>query len=93
MGMFCQSCGMPIDESQLQGTEKGGAKSQEYCMYCYEDGKFAQEMTMEDMIDHCLQYLDDFNKDTNQKLTKEEAKQEMMKFFPTLKRWQKGELG
>lgn len=90
MGMFCQSCGMPIEETALQGTEKDGIKSQEYCMYCYEDGEFAQEMTMEEMIDHCLQYLDDFNQDTNQKLTKEEAKQEMMKFFPTLKRWQKG---
>lgn len=90
MGMFCQSCGMPIEEAQLQGTEKDGAKSQEYCMYCYKDGEFTQEMTMQEMIDHCLQYLDDFNQDTNQQLTKKEAQQEMMKFFPTLKRWQKG---
>jgi hypothetical protein len=39
------------------------------------------------MIDHCVQYLDEFNKDSEVKYTKEEAIKEMTKFFPQLKRW------
>ena len=37
---FCQSCCMPIDDTALQGTEKDGSPSREYCKYCYEHGKF-----------------------------------------------------
>lgn len=36
----CQSCSMPIDKPEFQGTEKDGSKSKEYCVYCYTDGAF-----------------------------------------------------
>lgn len=36
----CQSCSMPIDKPEFQGTEKDGSKSKEYCVYCYRDGAF-----------------------------------------------------
>lgn len=44
---------------------------------------------MDEMIDHCIQYLDEFNKDSGTKYSKEEALMEMNKFFPQLKRWKK----
>ena len=28
---FCQSCGMPIDDPALRGTERGGTPSEHYC--------------------------------------------------------------
>lgn len=37
---LCQSCSMPLDKPELQGTEKDGTKSKEYCMYCYQNGAF-----------------------------------------------------
>jgi radical SAM superfamily enzyme len=37
---FCQSCSMPLDKSELLGTEKDGSKSKEYCTYCYQNGAF-----------------------------------------------------
>ena len=46
---FCQSCGMPLTEDVL-GTNADGSKNKDYCMYCYRDGKFLQECTMEEMI-------------------------------------------
>ena len=46
---FCQSCGMPLTEEVL-GTNADGSKNEDYCMYCYKDGKFLQDCTMEEMI-------------------------------------------
>ena len=42
---FCQSCGMPLTEEVL-GTNADGSKNEDYCMYCYKDGKFLQDCTM-----------------------------------------------
>ncbi len=84
---ICQSCGMPMVTEEQFGTNQGGSKNQDYCVYCYKDGSFTQQITMDEMINHCVQFLDEFNKDNNQKLTKEEAIAQMKIFFPTLKRW------
>ncbi len=51
---FCQSCGMPLTEDVL-GTNADGSKNEDYCMYCYRDGHFLQDCTMEEMIEHCYQ--------------------------------------
>lgn len=88
MKKFCQSCGMPLEENVL-GTNVDQTKSQEYCRYCYEEGKFMQDCTMEEMIEHCADLVEEFNKDSDVKFTREEAVQQMKQFFPTLARWKK----
>jgi hypothetical protein len=40
------------------------------------------------MIEHCAQFVEEFNKDSEQKVTKEEAIAMMKQEFPKLKRWQ-----
>ena len=72
---FCQSCGMPLNPEVL-GTEKDGSKNEEYCTYCYADGHFTVECTMDEMINQCAQFVDEFNKGSEVKMTKEEVKQE-----------------
>jgi hypothetical protein len=57
-------------------------------MYGYEDGAFTGGFTMEEMADFCAQVVDEFNKNTGQSLTREEYKQQLLKYFPNLKRWQ-----
>lgn len=84
---FCQSCAMPIDDDAVKGTNKDASLSQEYCTYCYQDGEFTKDCTMDEMIDNCLHYLDEFNKDSEPKFSPEEALRSMKEFFPTLKRW------
>lgn len=42
---------------------------------------------MEQMIDHCVQFTEEINKQSGQNLTKEQAKEMMRQFFPHLKRW------
>lgn len=64
-----------------------GSINKDYCGYCYTDGSFAQDMSMDEMVEHCLQYLDDFNQDSENKFTKEEARAMMKEHFPVLKRW------
>ena len=57
---FCQSCGMPLTDDVL-GTNADGSKNDDYCIYCYKDGKFLQDCTMEEMIEHCAQFIDTVN--------------------------------
>ena len=83
---FCQSCGMPMTIETL-GTNADSSRNDDYCIYCYKDGKFTQDMTMEQMIDHCAQFTDEINRQSGQNLTQEQAKEMMRRFFPHLKRW------
>lgn len=81
---FCQSCGMPLSP-ELSGTEADGSKSADYCQYCYQNGAFTGDMTMEEMIDFCTPFM----VQNNPNLTPEQAKEQMFRFFPMLKRWKK----
>lgn len=85
---FCQSCGMPLND-QVLGTNADGSKNEDYCIYCYKDGKFLQDCTMDEMIEFCAQYVDEVNKNISKPMTKEEYKQMMRQYFPMLKRWKK----
>ncbi|QZE15234.1 zinc ribbon domain-containing protein [Halosquirtibacter laminarini] len=49
---FCQSCHMPMaKDTQGGGTEINSQKSTYYCSYCYEQGAFKFEGTLDDFID------------------------------------------
>jgi predicted N-acetyltransferase YhbS len=86
---FCQSCGMPLIRIEDCGTNADGSTNFDYCQYCYKDGRFLQECTMDEMIEHCAQFVDEVNKQMPKPMTKEEYKQMMRGFFPMLKRWRK----
>ena len=94
---FCQSCGMPLTEDVL-GTNADGSKNEDYCMYCYRDGKFLQDCTMDEMIEHCAQFVNAVNEGLEKPITKEEyigmmktyfPQLKMKTYFPQLKRWRK----
>lgn len=84
---FCQSCGMPLTD-ELLGTNTDGSKNEEYCIYCYKDGAFTSDFTMEEMADFCAQFVDEYNKNAGQHLSREEYRAMLLQFFPHLKRWQ-----
>ena len=84
---FCQSCGMPLTRNEDCGTNADGSINFDYCKFCYAGGKFLQDVTMEGMIDHCAQFVDEVNKQMPKPMTQEEYKQMMRGFFPMLKRW------
>lgn len=87
MEKICQSCGMPITSEELAGTYPDGSKNMEYCKYCFQNGEFTQNFTMEEMIEHNLQFLNEFNKEAGTSMNREEAIAGMREYFPHLKRW------
>ncbi len=84
---FCQSCGMPLTEDAICGANADGSINFNYCKHCYAGGKFTHECTMNEMIEHCAQFVDVYNANTGQAITREQYKQTMLTFFPMLKRW------
>ena len=84
---FCQSCGMPLASDADCGCNADGSTNQDYCRYCYENGHFVQECTMDEMIEHCANFIDEMNKHMPKPMTRDEYKQKMRNYFPMLKRW------
>lgn len=82
---FCQSCGMPLTDKAQLGTETDGSPSPDYCAYCYQQGQFVGEMTMDEMIDFCTPHM----VQANPGMTAEQARTQMFRFFPMLKRWRR----
>ena len=58
-------------------------------LYCYKDGQFLQDCTMEEMIEHCAQFVNAVNEGLEKPITKEEYIGMMKSYFPQLKRWRK----
>lgn len=82
---FCQSCSMPLENSEQYGTNSDGSKNQDYCHYCFEQGAFSKEETMEEMIESCLPFVSKGNPWPDE----ETARKAMLMHFPDLKRWKK----
>lgn len=38
--LFCQCCGMPLNEDSMISREKDGSLNEDYCKWCYADGVF-----------------------------------------------------
>ncbi|MCQ2343304.1 MAG: zinc ribbon domain-containing protein [Paludibacteraceae bacterium] len=83
---FCQSCGMPLNDDIL-GTNADGGKNDDYCIYCYRDGAFTGDFTMEEMVEYCSMFVDEYNNNTGQNLTACQYKEVLRQLYPTLKRW------
>lgn len=83
MKKICQSCGIPMADDSLLGTNADGTINENYCKYCYKDGKFIDDVTMEEYIEMCSQFGSQAN------MTNEQMKEFCQKLFPTLKRWKK----
>ena len=80
---ICQSCGMPITDKNQLGKNSDGSINNDYCKYCYENGKFIDDVSMEEYIEMCSQFGAQAN------MSNEEMKNLCKNLFPTLKRWKK----
>lgn len=76
-------------ENLVENWVADGSVNFDYCRYCYGGGRFLQECTMNEMIDHCSGFVDEVNRHMPKPMTMEEYKQMMQGFFPMLKRWRK----
>ncbi|ABR49933.1 conserved hypothetical protein [Alkaliphilus metalliredigens QYMF] len=84
---YCQSCAMPMgDTDEMYGSNLDGTKNEDYCKYCYMEGTFTSDISMEKMIEVCVPHMVSANSAMNE----DEARKMMKEFFPTLKRWKIG---
>lgn len=86
---ICQCCGMPMQTDEYLATEADGTPNEDYCIFCYKDGAFVQQCTMEEMIDLCAQFSEQIKHEDGRGYTREEAVTLMRDLFPQLKRWKK----
>lgn len=86
---YCQSCGLPLPEytDLFNGTNKNKTHNEEYCFYCFKDGKYTVSFTLEQVIDEWVKYTDLFNLYSGTHYTSEELKAMLSKRLPRLKRW------
>lgn len=59
MKNMCQSCSMPLNKDPNKGgTNKDKSKSEKYCSYCYQDGKFVGNFSSaKEMQDFCVEKM------------------------------------
>ena len=53
---FCQCCGMPLNDESIISREPDGTINEDYCQWCYADGKFVYE-SKEQLLDFMMQHM------------------------------------
>lgn len=77
--LICQCCGMPLEDSTIS-KEPDGAFNEDYCKWCYADGKFAYA-SLEALTDFLVEHM------SNEKFPPEQARAYLNELLPTLKHW------
>lgn len=81
---YCQCCAMPMGATnEMYGTNADGSKNEDYCQYCFADGEFTSNATMDEMIEFCVPHM----AAAHPEISEADAREMMRKFFPALKRW------
>jgi hypothetical protein len=82
----CQSCGRKMRREEDRGTNADGTRNKDYCYMCFMNGKFTHpDIKIEELI---KQGAGDWSK-TDPTISYEQAKEELNKIIPKLKRWKK----
>ena len=81
---ICQSCGMPIDKDPNKGgTNSDGSKSEKYCSYCFQNGKFTDEgITFQEKIEENVRIIL-----SRMGITEEQARNNAESLLSNLDRW------
>lgn len=81
--LICQCCGMPLSDDSMICREDDGSFNEEYCKWCYADGKFAYE-TKDSLIDFLVVHMP--NPDN---LPEEERRSQFDGYLSQLNHWKK----
>ena len=74
---------MPMDNESVFGTNKDGSKNPDYCIYCYKDGEFIDNVSMGEYREMNVPFA------AQAGMTPEQMRHHCETVFPTLKRWKK----
>lgn len=79
--LICQCCGMPLSEDSLS-REPDGDFNEDYCKWCYTDGKFVYK-SVDELIDFLAEHM------SNENFPPEQAREYFTKELPKLRHWAK----
>ena len=79
--LICQCCGMPLDDSSIS-REVDGSFNEDYCKWCYTDGKFVYT-SLEELTDFLVDHM------SNEKWLPEQAKAFFEEQLPRLDHWKR----
>lgn len=79
--LICQCCGMPLEDSFIS-KETDGAFNEEYCKWCYADGKFVYT-SLEALTDFLVEHM------SNENFPPEQARAYFEAQLPQLNHWKK----
>lgn len=79
--LICQCCGMPLDDSSIS-KEPDGTFNEEYCKWCYTDGKFIYK-SIEELTDFLVDHM------SNENWPAEQARAFFEAQLPQLNYWNK----
>lgn len=79
--LVCQCCGMPLNEDTLISREPDGSYNEDYCKWCYAEGKFAYQ-SKEDLLDFLVGHMP--NPDH---LADDERRLQFESYLSQLKHW------
>lgn len=54
--LFCQCCGMPLNEDDMVSREPDGSFNEDYCKWCYAEGKFVYE-SKDSLLDFLVSHM------------------------------------
>ena len=54
--LICQCCGMPLNEDAFISREKDGIYNEDYCKWCYAEGKFVYQ-SRESLLDYLVEHM------------------------------------
>ena len=79
--LICQCCGMPLEDSLLS-REPDGSFNEDYCKWCYTDGKFAYS-SLEELLAFLVPHM------SNDAWQPEQVRAYLADMLPKLKHWAK----
>ncbi len=79
--LICQCCGMPLDDSSIS-KEPDGEWNEEYCKWCYADGKYVYQ-NLGELVDFLVGHM------SSDKWSPEQARAFFEAQLPKLNYWNK----
>ncbi|MBP3746667.1 MAG: helix-turn-helix domain-containing protein [Ruminococcus sp.] len=78
--LVCQCCGMPLEDDSSISREPDGGFNEDYCKWCYNDGKFAYT-SLEQLTDFLVEHM------SSEQFPPEQARAYFTQMLPTLEHW------
>ena len=79
--LVCQCCGMPLNEDSMISKEADGSFNEDYCKWCYNDGRFAYD-SKDSLLDFLIGHMPN-----PENLTDNQRRMQYDGYLSQLKHW------